>query len=358
MLKRPLIFIRFILGASPVWFFIQTLPAQSEATLPDARSFLQKPAPEDAYVRVMTWNVHLDSIFPPEGRRKDSFRRIVRAVVPDVICLQEVFLTDAADRVQALLEEILPLGEGRAWQTYGASDVVIASRFPFKRCDTGNIIRFPLMRRPDFYFGQGMCLIDLPETMGEPDLYLIGTHLKSRAGAENRKMRRDHADAIVQWVRDLRTAGGEIDLPEGTPFVILGDFNVYRGDPDDAALHLVTLLTGDISGEERFGPDIKPDWDETDLIEVKPRHNATGREFYTWRADDSPFVPGALDRILYTDSVLTVAHSFVLNSTEIDQALLTSSGMLATDVLLSGEPGYFDHLPLIVDFSIIGTLGD
>ena len=35
-------------------------------------------------------------------------------------------------------------------------------------------------------------------------------------------------------------------------------------------------------------------------------------ENYTWRNDTDPFNPGALDRIIYLDSVLSVENAFVL----------------------------------------------
>ena len=111
---------------------------------------------------------------------------------------------------------------------------------------------------------------------------------------------------ITRWIRDLRTRGGRIDLKPGTPIVVLGDLNVYMSDP---AGHLKTLITGDINSEADFGSDYPPDWDGSELSDAKPKHNGTVDEFYTWRDDSLPYAPGALDRILYTDSVLAVDHA-------------------------------------------------
>ena len=92
------------------------------------------------------------------------------------------------------------------------------------------------------------------------------------------------------------------------------------------------------------------DWDGTNLVEVKPKHNSRQKEYYTWRQDDLQFAPGALDRMIYTDSVLSVKHSFVLNTTTMTNSELKVSGLLKSDVLMEGKPGHFDHLPLIADF--------
>lgn len=133
---------------------------------------------------------------------------------------------------------------------------------------------------------------------------------------------------------------------------ILGDMNVLASEPADPAHHLTTLLTGNIVDEKAFGPDFPLDWDGTNLIEVKPRHNAREKDFYTWRVDDLPFPPGALDRIIYTVSVLSVNHSFVLNTTIMTRQELDDNGLLSTDALWDGKAGNFDHLPLVADFSI------
>jgi len=164
--------------------------------------------------------------------------------------------------------------------------------------------------------------------------------------------RQRHADAIVRHLRQLRSDGEGAILPQATPIVILGDFNVYAQEPNDAAHHLTTLLTGNIVNEIDFGPDIDLDWDGSFLVEVKPRHNGDAKEWYTWRSDEAPYPPGALDRIIFTDSVMKADHSFVLNTTIMSAESLSRHGLEETDVLRDSKPGDFDHLPLVVDFSL------
>lgn len=140
-----------------------------------------------------------------------------------------------------------------------------------------------------------------------------------------------------------------MDLPEGTPIVVLGDLNVYDTDP---AHHLTTLLSGDIENEDRYGPDIMPDWDETDLADALPQHNGAGPEVYTWRDDTQGFNPGALDRILYSDSVVVVEHGFVLNTVIMPKEALEAAGLQPGDVMMDPKTGRYDHLPLVVDLSL------
>jgi endonuclease/exonuclease/phosphatase family metal-dependent hydrolase len=188
--------------------------------------------------------------------------------------------------------------------------------------------------------------VDLPDANYEKDLYLVCAHFQAKGGQENIEARQEHADAIMGWIRDIKTPGDEINLPASTPIVVLGDFNVYDTDP---AYHLTTLLTGDIVNEDEYGADIAPDWDNTSLADALPRHNASEEDVYTWRDDTQEFNPGVLDRILYTDSVIAVSHAFVLNTTVMTEAELAGAGLKADDVMLDPETGRYDHLPLVVD---------
>jgi endonuclease/exonuclease/phosphatase family metal-dependent hydrolase len=312
--------------------------------------FLEKASPE--LIRVMSFNVGWDSIFPDDDPQNNRFRqdssgpefvRILKAVEPDIICLQEINPVRDSQQVGDILDAALPLDKGRKWQTYSGQDNVIAARF-----DLGMEVDQLISSGSVTNFGHAMALVDLPDSKYENNLYLICAHFKALGGQTNVQARQEHADAIISWVGDAKTPGGKIDLPPGTGIVVLGDFNVYDTDP---AHHLTTLLTGDIEDEEKYGQDIMPDWDETGLADAMPRHNGLGEDVYTWRDDTQEFNPGALDRILYTDSVISANNAFVLNTTIMTEEELAAVGLMAGDVTLDPETGRYDHLPLSVDFS-------
>jgi hypothetical protein len=231
---------------------------------------------------------------------------------------------------------------------------VIVSRFPLLQRARELPVPYPLpqLGLPDFHYGQAMCLVDVPDEQCHLDFYVIAMHNKSRSGEESVRLRQRQSDSVVRWIRNIRGRDNASSIADKTPILILGDMNVLAAEPADPAHHLTTLLTGNIVDEESFGRDFTLDWDDTNLVEVKPRHNSREKSFYTWRVDDSPFPPGALDRIIYTDSVLRVNHSFVLNTTTMTNQELDGSGLISTDVLWEGEAGNYDHLPLIADFSV------
>lgn len=317
----------------------QPIPEQGSSP-----EFLQKPSPQR--VRVMSFNVGWDSIFPDADPLNDQWRsdskpaefvRIVKAIDPDIICLQEINPARDPQQVGSILDAAVPLGNGKTWQTHSGQDNVIAARFDLS------------MRADQLaHYGRGhaLALVDLPDADHEDNLYLICAHFQSMGGQDNIEARQEHADAIIRWIRDIRTPGDEIDLPANTPIIVLGDLNVYDTDP---AYHLTTLLTGDIVNEDEYGADIAPDWDDTPLADALPRHNAVGEDVYTWRDDTQEFNPGVLDRVLYADSVITVSHAFVLNTAIMTEAELEGAGLKAGDVMLDPETGRYDHLPLVVD---------
>lgn len=300
----------------------------------------------------MNYNVNWDSIFPDddpdnhelrEFDREDAFARMMRVIRPDILCLQEINYLRGTQELGQFLGEVM--GDGAIWQVANVRDILIGTRFELVESGYELVTGSPLLE-----LQQAAALIDLPDEQYTADLYMICAHFKSSGSRADILLRSRQADVIMAHVRDLTTSGGAIDLPDRTPFVILGDFNIYDTDP---ALHLRTLVNGDIYDEGKYGPDLEPDWDQTELADALPNQNGSLASFYTWRNDAEPFLPGALDRIIYSDSALEIANSFVLNTNLLADQLLQELGLLKNDVLLDPAIGYYDHLPVVVDFVIL-----
>jgi endonuclease/exonuclease/phosphatase family metal-dependent hydrolase len=300
----------------------------------------------------MTYNVNWDSIFAPLdpeshelriASRGQAFARILAAIKPDVLCLQEINPARDPAQTAGLIDQALGPDDSAAWTASSARDSVIASRYPVLA--EGFQLDVPAFPQE---LAQASALIDLPnDAFGSLDLYVVCAHFKSSGDTYDILLRQRQADVIMRQVGDALTTGGSLDLPPRTPFVILGDFNVYTTDP---ANHLNTLLTGDIRNETSYGPDVVPDWDGTPLADALPSHNALAQYTYTWRNDAAPQDPGALDRIIFSDSVLTAVHQFVLNTTLMPPEALAAVGLRHDDVVLNPQSGFYDHLPLVVDF--------
>ena len=333
----------------PVCFVLIAACAEAPERGVPHSDILQKQNYSD--VRVMSWNVQTSSILPPDGVRQESFARIVRAIDPDVIGLQEVLRPGQAETLVQLMNKYIPLSKGASWHAHTVADNALISRFPVYHRGGELVVRYPFPKRglPDFHFGYAAALIDIPEESGGTDMYVVTMHNKSGAGDENVRLRQVQADAIAGWLRDIRKSEHTNFVPDKTPIVILGDMNVV---PGASMRPLETLLAGDIADEETFGPDFEIDWDGTDMADARPSHNGLDREYYTWRNDGMPFEPSALDRILFTDSVATVHRRFVLNTMTLAPNFLQNNGLKKTDVLFGGDPREYDHLPLVVDFAV------
>jgi endonuclease/exonuclease/phosphatase family metal-dependent hydrolase len=258
-------------------------------------------------------------------------------VRPDVLCLQEV--TRQPAEVAAVVATILPVAPSEAWHAHAMLDNVIVSRFPLTLA-AGTIFSQGALRR-----GHAAALISLPKQRYLHDLYLICAHFQSRAGAPERALRLRQATAIVAWMDDAISAGGEITLPPGTPFVVMGDLNVI----EQPSPSLNTLLTGGVTEAKTLGGDTPPHRNGLNLRDLLPHHNESGAETYTWRDDTTSYPPGTLDRILYSDGAMSVGRSFVLDTMSMSEDELHHAGLRATDVMHDPAKGIHDHLPVVAD---------
>jgi hypothetical protein len=316
---------------------------------------MDRTSPQD--LRLFTYNVNWDAIFPDgdpdnhswrEADNSEAFRRLIAVTAPDIACIQEINPDRDPGQVSAIFDEILPLDGGEKWQAISDYDTVIVSKYTLQT--DGYELYTP---NTPYHLNQAAALVDLPdEIYPQNDFYLICAHFKSSGDQVSIATRQNQADTLIRQAGDLKTPGDYIDLPTGTPFVFAGDFNVYDTDP---AHHLETLVTGDIVYEEQFGGDVEPDWDDTWLTDALPSHQGEGEFFYTWRDDSDPYNPGALDRVIYSDSVMSVANSFVLDTTTLSPELLAQFNLEANDVVLDPSVGTYDHLPIIVDFQFSGN---
>ncbi len=297
-----------------------------------------KDSPQD--IRIVTFNVHGEFIDNPS--HDAAFARVLQALSPDVIVFQEINSDTTQAAIPGRLDSVLPYGAG-AWEVHGGLDTfgmrtVIASRFPLT------------MKLQDTYpasstRGVTIALVDLPDGQYLTDIYLLGVHLKccGDPGGPEDESRQRSADAIAAWLGNARQAGGYVSLPADTPMISLGDFNLVGGPEPD-----FTLRTGDILDNLTFGPDVKGDWDVSDITDLQPTDPYTG-DPDTWPSGTtSPY--SRLDRFYYTDSAVAPLHAFVLNTSNMNPAQLAAANLLAGD---SSENATSDHLPIAMDLRFL-----
>ena len=290
-------------------------------------------------LRVVSYNVLSDTIFPDNDPvQAEKFVRVVNALDPDILNLQEI--NRSAVDVVDLMNSIAPLTSG-SWQAHQGRDNVIVSKYPLSMTETDTV---PAGQRE-----QAIALVDLPDEQFGEDFYFLNNHYKccGNVGSSEDDDRQQQSDAIVNWIRDARTPGGSVDLPPGTPIAVVGDLNIVGGPQP-----LNTLVDGNIIDESTYGSDSPPDWDGSSLTDAHPLHNGSGPDDYTWRNDNSPFDPGRLDYIIYSDSALDVGNQFVLNTVDMSAAELAATGLQQFDITVDLVGDVYDHLPVVVDFRV------
>lgn len=272
-------------------------------------------------VRIVTYNVLWDGISEPG--REDSFRRILTALDPDVIALQEV---TNHDPVHERIEAWLPIEDG-AWHRLSFGNNVTFSRHPF-------VTSWP----PTYDPIDDRIAVSPIELPGGGWIVLFNAHLSC---CEAESERQWEADSFAAYLRDIVAPDGVMGLPRDTPMILVGDLNLVQGSQP-----LRTLVTGQMVHEAYYGPSGAPDWDGTDLADLVSRQTEQ-RMAYTWRSDGGGHWPGRLDFHIYTDSVLSVAHHFVLHTGEMSAEELQSRGLEAGDCANAS-----DHLPHVADYRL------
>jgi exonuclease III len=299
-----------------------------EATSLAALTIPPLDPPAGDTLRVMSYNVEYGSIFEEELR--PVYQRIFRVIQPDLIGFQEIYDSDASATQQAV-EELLSAGDGVTWHSAKAGlDLVAVSRYPIRA--TYEISGYEDNRSAAF-------VIDTQDVLGGDLLFIVMHPPCCSGGTPSRNARRQQVvDQVLAFLRDAQTEGGEIDVPPRTPVIIAGDMN-FVGDDQQP----LSMRTGTIVDTSRFGRSFTPDWDGSNLTDAAPPLTGWPMDF-TWYSPESSFLPGRLDYIYYTDSVLRPTRRYTLFTPALSAEQLEAAGLRADDVVRAS-----DHLPLVMD---------
>jgi len=283
---------------------------------------------EKTGTRLVSYNTLNTGIL--EQDRQSKFQRILQALNPDIIALQE---HSEWNEIGDIISSWFP--EDTWYQGYTFRDLVVLSKYPI--INQANLINSE----------RTMCALLQTDDPINPYLLILNSHFSC---CDNDDDRQDQVDELVQVLREWRlNDNGPFELPEGTPMFHVGDFNFvgYREQ-------IETVSAGDIQDEATYGIDYPLDWDGTAITDLFSRHTHK-RMAYTWRSDGSSFNPGKLDYVLYTDSNLSILNHFVLNTLAMPDSVLNEWELEAED---TNEAS--DHLPRIVDFMVtdLGIVGE
>lgn len=266
-------------------------------------------------VRLLSFNVARSALI----ERQELYRRLLRALDPDVVAFQEL-LGWSPTQIAGYLDANLPLPAGESWSVEQVADVVIASRFPIRAAAAvdANLV----------------ALVDLPDALTPHDLVLFDAHPPCCDNDAGRDAEVDHL--VATW-RDLLAGTGPFSVDPMDAVVFAGDFNFVGFRRQIDAIVNGTFI------DPSNGPDFAPGRDNGSLT-VTPARHTHRRAAYTWRSPGSAFTPGRLDFIFFSDDVARLDKSFVLDTSTLSADVLERHGLSDRDSLLAS-----DHLPVVAD---------
>ncbi len=334
-----------IVDQTPIFTHVlATAPGQSPPLL--GADVLAKPP---GALRVVTWNVS-------DGNFRDTpdpFRRVLAALRPDVVLLDEVYADITTADLSRFSGDIgvpgrqapwhwwLAEGGGRQRTAVGAPGRDVRGEPLLARIDhaPGALVRWlqevgdepeaPRMAPPSALAraeGEGgLSATGAWVTVGQDEILFVPVDLQSAGhdGSPRDRLRELQALALNRAITAVLA-----DRPDAG-LVMGGDLNLVG-----SARPLDELVRGlGVAGAD---------------LDIARLERLRERSLATWRSTrpEDPFSPGRLDYLLYRGAVLQVERAFVFDAADLSEAARQELGVGEEDTRHS------DHLPLVVDFRL------
>ena len=253
--------------------------------------------------RVVSWNIQFGNLLDD----RDRSGRILNALKPDVLLLQELDGDDESEPISTFLHETL----GGSW-TVGLSDVSGTKRHHKLRCAvTSSKPTQSVARVGNAPLKAILATIEVDEK----PIHFVSLHLRCCGGPSG-----EEEDQRQEEARQIRNTLDSMQTPS---CVVAGDWNLVG---TKMPLEIV----------------------QSDTLKIVDAFQPDGRSNATWSDDSSSFTPGRLDWMLYSPASLQVANSFILDSSDLDSDTLQLYHLNATDTAELS-----DHLPLVADFKVL-----
>lgn len=298
--------------------------------------------------RVVTWNVS-DGHFRD---RPEGFQRVLAALAPDVVLLDELYAEVTMAELGRFGEGIggdgrsswewwLAEGGGRQRTAVGARGLELRGEARLARVDHAPGVLETWLREVG----------DEPEAPRmPPPSRLARAEAEGGLSATGAWVAVDGRDILFVPV-DLQSAGYD-----GSPRDRLRELQARTLNQAIAAVladhpYAGLVIGGDLNlvgsvrplAAMRFG--LGPNGDDLGVARLERLRD---RSLATWRTtrEGDPFSPGRLDYVLYRSAVLQVERAFVFDAADLSPETREILGVREPDTLES------DHLPLVVDFRV------
>ena len=272
------------------------------------------PTKEHTHLRLTTYNVFRDGHL--DAGRGPSIRRIIKAIRPDILLVQEVPGSNTRE-----LEKLLP------------DPGLTEPRPPVVRFSANNsgyehalVSRFPVVtvrKFPGYESGRenGLVVLDTRQAYG----CLTGVVAFNPPCCGADRERQVELNRIATGLKEFQKKWTEAPFP----IFIAGDSD-FVGDPNQ----LQTVLELEIwPGSDRILP----------RTALTP-HLQNPTWTFTYYSEQSPYLPGKLDYIFYPAGMVQQIRGFTLFTLEMSAPALEKAG------LRPGDTSASDHLPVTADF--------
>lgn len=269
-------------------------------------------------IRVVSWNVENTS----PVKHPNAFRNVLQLLDPDVVLVQE-WDEGNAEAVKGWFTAMVPFsGEWNVVKAPGdksnGGGVAIISKHATTLVDLGRLMTEADRTNPS----RPIRFIGATITAPHGTMLVGTTHLKSGGSKDSSEDRRRVAEARA--INSAFAAASKA-IPQDAIRLISGDMNLVGSRPP-----LDILRAG-----------LDADASELDVVQAWPLGDDA---MYTWSDDSTPFTPGRLDYVVYSDSNSKHTNAFVFNTRRLSDESLARMGMARDDSSCS------DHMPVVVDF--------
>ena len=292
---------------TPLRIAEQTATAQIPARIPGA-------------LRMMSWNAANGALL----ENPEPFSRVLAAIDPDVIFLQELTDRHSASQLESFLNQRLSSETSSDWAVVfgeggGNLRCAVASKLPLESAEP-----FELLPYPDWP-QRSLRVAGALVQFANRRLLCVSVHLRccGAIGSQQDFIRILEAETIREELRKLAESGS-ID-----GVIVAGDFNLVGSR---RPLDLLTTRL-DIAG--------------LSLIEAEP-YQLDGLSNATWSDRKQSFVPGRLDYLLFSQNTLAVLNSFAFDTHDLSPPTLHRLGLKNDD---AGSAS--DHYPVVADIQWI-----
>lgn len=277
---------------------------------------LPAKSPGAGALRLMSWNAANGSLFD----KPEPFVRVLAAIDPDVIFLQELTDRSSAAQLESFLNQRLSSEALNQWHVvFGAGGgtlrCAVASRLPLESAEP-----FELLPYPDWP-QRSLRVAGAVIKTANKRLLCVSVHLRCCGGIGSQQdfIRILEVETIREELRKL----AESQTFDGV--IVAGDFNLVgsRRPLDLLTTHLdITSLS---------------------LIEAEP-YQLDGLSNATWSDRAQPFAPGRLDYLLFSNRTMALRNTFVLDARDLNPDALPRLGLRSDDTASAS-----DHFPVVAD---------